>query len=217
VAVVQVALHVADVGAPEGPRLWGNTRLLRGMLPPGATVPFGPLWFLGVYLIVVVICPVTIALHRRFGLWVPATMVLGAVVIDVIGFGLGHPEVRWFDAAFVLLLPHQLGHAYGDGGMARWPRRAFWAMVGVGLGGLAILTNPWVFRLFGDVRFEWFPGIGHYPKSLLGTDVEKISNAYPPTVCFLLGGIWAIGAVMLFRPRCRHGSRIDAPGRPRSP
>ena len=74
-------------------------------------------------------------------------------------------------------------------------------MVVIGLGGLVLLTNPWVFRAFGDARFDWFPGIGHYPKSLLGTDVEPISNAYPPTVCFLLGGIWSIGAVMLLRGR----------------
>jgi hypothetical protein len=63
-----------------------------------------------------------------------------------------------------------------------------------------VLTTPDVFRPFGDVRFEWFPGIGHYPKSLLGTDVERVSNAYPPTVCFLLGGVWTIGAAMLLRP-----------------
>jgi hypothetical protein len=50
------------------------------------------------------------------------------------------------------------------------------------------------------VRFTWFPGIGAYPKSLLGTDVELVSNAYPPTVCFLLGGVWTIGAVLLLRP-----------------
>ena len=45
-AVVQVVLHLADIGTPTGPRLWGDTLLLRGMKPPGATVPFGPLWFL---------------------------------------------------------------------------------------------------------------------------------------------------------------------------
>jgi hypothetical protein len=69
----------------------------------------------------------------------------------------------------------------------------------VGLAGLWLLTNPWIFRFFGDVRFDWFPTIGYYPKSLLGTDVEPISNAYPPTVCFLLGGVWSIGAAMLLR------------------
>ena len=73
-------------------------------------------------------------------------------------------------------------------------------MVAAGIGTLLLATNPWVFAWFGDVRYEWFPGIGHYPKSLLGTDVEAISNAYPPTICFMAAAIWAIGAVMLLRP-----------------
>ena len=210
---VVVALHIADVGAPAGPRVWGNTRLLRGVLPPGATVPFGPLWFLGVYMIVVTISPVTIRLHRRFGLRVPAVMVAGAIAADVIGFELGHPAVRWFNVAFVLLLPHQLGHFYGDGSMLRWPRRAFWAMVAVGLGGLMILTNPPLWTLFGDARLRWFPGIGTYPKSLLGTDAEHVSNAYPPTLCFLLGGIWTIGALMLLRPSLTKWLRRSLPWR----
>ncbi|HEY6566867.1 MAG TPA: acyltransferase [Actinomycetota bacterium] len=199
-AVVLIVLHVADIGAPAGPSLWGETRLLRGILPPGATVPFGPLWFLAVYLVVVMVAPWTIALHRRFGLLVPLAMVAGAVICDVIGFGFGHPAVRWLNVVFVLLFPHQLGHAYGDGSMLRWPRWVFGAMVAVGLAGLLLMTTPDVFRIAGDARFEWFPGIGHYPKSLLGTDIEPVSNAYPPTMCFLLGGVWSIGAAMLLRP-----------------
>jgi hypothetical protein len=209
-AIVMLTMHAFEIGEPTGPRLWGGVTLLRGVSPPGATVPFGPLWFLAVYLVVVAVAPGTIWLHRRFGLWVPVGMLLGAVVADFVGFVGGAADarpdavdlslVRWANVIFVLLLPHQLGHAYGDGSMLRWPRRAFWAMVVAGLGGLLLLTNPDVFRPFGDVRFEWFPGIGHYPKSLLGTDVELVSNAYPPTLCFLLGGIWSIGAVMLLRP-----------------
>ena len=133
-AVVLVVLHLTDTGAPAGPTLWGETTLLRGVLPPGATVPFGPLWFLAVYLAVVALSPWTIALHRRFGLWVPAVMVAGAVVCDVIGFGFEQPLVRWANVAFVLLLPHQLGHFYGDGSMLRWPRAVFWSMLVVGPG-----------------------------------------------------------------------------------
>jgi len=170
-AAVLVVLHVADIGAQAGPPLWGETRLLRGVLPPGATIPFGPLWFLAVYLVVVALAPFTIRLHRRFGLWVPVCMVAGAVVCDVVGIMGGHPLARWGNVAFVLLFPHQLGHAYGDGSMLRWPKAAFWAMVAVGLGGLALLTNPPFWQLFGDVRHTWFPGIGAYPKSLLGTDI----------------------------------------------
>jgi len=198
--VIQVFLHLADIGAATGPTLWDGTKLLRGMRPPGATIPFGPLWFLAVYMIVVAIAPVTIRLHRRFGLWVPAAMILGTIVVDVVGFGLGHPAFRWFNVAFVLLLPHQLGHFYADGRLPAQPRWVFWSMVVVGLGGLLLITNPTVFRLFGEARFRWFPSIGYYPKSLLGTDIEPISNAYPPTVAFMLGGIWSIGAVMLLRP-----------------
>ena len=197
---VQIALHLTDTGAPTGISLWGDTKMLRGMYPPAATLPFGPLWFLAVYLIVVAVAPATVWLHRRFGLWVPAVMVAMAIVVDVVGFGLEIRGVRYLNIAPVLLLPHQLGHLYADGSMLRWPRKAFWAMVAAGLGGLVALTNPWVFRPFGSARFAWFPTIGHYPKSLLGTDVEPISNAYPPTVCFMLAGIWAIGAVMLLRP-----------------
>ncbi len=199
-AVILVFLHVADIGRPEGPTLWGSTTLLRGVRPPGATIPFGPLWFLAVYMVVVAIAPWLVRLHRRFGAWVPAAMVAGAIAADVIGFGFGHPAVRWFNVAFVLLFPHQLGFFYADGRLTALPRRVFWGMVVIGLGGLVLLTTPYVFRLFGDVRFDWFPTIGYYPKSLLGTDIEPISNAYPPTVCFLLGGVWSIGWVMLLRP-----------------
>ena len=199
-AVVQLGLHLFDIGTPTGPRLWGDVALLRGMQPPGATVPFGPLWFLGVYLVVVAVSPWTVALHRRFRWRVVAVMAGGAVVADAVGFLSGAWAWRWWNVVFVLLLPHQLGHFYADGTLTRLPRKVFWGMVIGGLGGLLLLTNPPMWQLVGDVRFEWFPGIGAYPKSLLGTDVELVSNAYPPTVCFLLGGVWTIGSVMLLRP-----------------
>jgi peptidoglycan/LPS O-acetylase OafA/YrhL len=213
-AIVQVILHLADVGAPTGPRLWGDTTLLRGMKPPGATIPFGPLWFLGVYLVVVVIAPGTVWLHRRLGLWVPLAMGLGAAAADLVAFSTGNWGWRWLNVAFVLLLPHQLGHAYADGTLGRWPRRNLWVMVVGGLAGLVLLTTPWLFELtLGPARFDWFPRIGYYPKSLLGTDVEPVSNAYPPTVCFLLGGIWTLGAVLLLKPRLDRWLQRDRPWR----
>jgi hypothetical protein len=200
--VVQVVLHLADAGRPTGPRLWGDTHLLRGMFPPGATLPFGPLWFLGLYMIVVSISPLLIRLHRRFGWWLPAVFVAGAIAADVIGFIGGVGAVRYANVAFVLLLPHQLGLFYAEGRFARLHRKVFWGMVAAGLGALILLTNPYLFRAIGGAeRFDWFPGIGYYPRSLLGTDVESISNAYPPTLCYLAVGIWTIGAVMLLRDR----------------
>jgi hypothetical protein len=167
------------------------------MLPPAQTLPFGPLWFLGFYLVVVIAAPALIALHRRFGIVVPVAMAATVVVVDVVGFGFGIREFRYLNIVPVLLFPHQLGFFYAEGRMGTW--RTHLAMALGGLAGLVLLTNPWVFEPFGAARFEWFPGIGYYPKSLLGTDVEAISNAYPPTVCFLLAAVWSIGAVMLLR------------------
>jgi len=199
---IQIGLHLADVGRPAGVHLWGDTRLLRGMNPPASTLPFGPLWFLGVYLVVVTISPFTIALHHRFRWWVPALFVGGTLAADVLGFGFGISWARYLNIAFVLLLPHQLGHFYADGTFDRLPRFTFWAMALGGFALLLLLTNPPLFELIGgDERFRWFPGIGYYPKSLLGTDVERISNAYPPTACYMAVGLWTIGAVMLLRER----------------
>jgi hypothetical protein len=200
-AAVDVGMHLFDVGASTGPRVWGDTTLLRLFLPPGATLPFGPLWFLGVYLVVVALAPWMIALHRRFSWWVPAAMVAGTLAADGVGFIGGVSALRWCNVAFVLLFPHQLGFFYADGTFARVSKGLFWGMIALGLGGLVIVTNRPFWSLFGDQRFTWFPGIGHYPRSLLGTDVERVSNAYPPTLCFLFGGMWTIGAVMLLWPQ----------------
>jgi fucose 4-O-acetylase-like acetyltransferase len=188
-AVIQIGLHLFDVGSPTTP-------YLRGMKPPGATVPFGPLWFLAVYAAVLVLSPLMIRLHERFGLAVPVAMVVGAAAADAIGFVTPLEEVRWANVAFVWLLPHQLGFFYADGRLTRISRRSLAAMAVAGIGTLVLITNP----IFGDAGREWFPGIGHYPRSLLGVDVEPITNTYPPTIALVAMAFWSIGLAMLLRP-----------------
>lgn len=211
-ALVQTVLHLTATGAPTGPKFGGQV-VLRGVRPPGQTIPFGPLWFLAAYLVVVCIAPITVALHRRFRWWAPAVLGVGAVLADVAGFIGGLSGIRYLNVVFVFLLPHQLGHFYGDGSATRWPRYALVAMATGGLAGLVLLTNAWLFRPAGAARFDWFPGIGHYPRSLLGTDVETVSNAYPPTLCFLLVGLWLIGLVLLLRPRVSRWLQRPGPWR----
>ena len=117
-ACAQIVLHVADVGAERPP-------FLRGMDFPPATIPFGPLWFLAVYLVVVAIAPLTVRLHRRFGWGVIWVMVGGAVSADVLGFAVDG-RFRWANVVFVLLAPHQLGHFLADGTLDRLPRAPTW-------------------------------------------------------------------------------------------
>jgi len=43
--------------------------------------------------------------------------------------------------------------------------------------------------------------IGVYPKSMVGTGFEKLSNMNPPTICIIVLSCWLIGAAMLLRNR----------------
>src|SRR5439155_1958749 len=157
----------------------------------GNTLPFGPRWFLGVYFVVVMASPVTIALHRRYGLVVPATMALGVIVADVLGLAGGVRGIRDANILLVWSLAHQLGYFYADGSLVRLGRRGHAAMAMVGLVALITLTN-----------------IGVYPRSMLGTDagffhlklIERNSNMNPPTVCVLALTLWLVGLAMLARP-----------------
>ena len=185
-AVVQLLLRLADIGT-------STTPYLRGVRPPGATIPFGPLWFLVVYAAVILVSPAMAWLHERFGVGVVIVMTIGAVVADALGFAGGLPEARWANLGFVFLIPHQLGFLYADGHLRN--RGTLTAMAIGGLASLLLLTNP----VFGEAGERWFPGIGHYPKSLLGNDVDPMSNAYPPTLAYLAVGFWSIGALMLLR------------------
>jgi acyltransferase-like protein len=178
---IEVVLHLIDAG---------GTGVLRGVRPPGATVPFGPLWFLAVYFIVVMASPVTIWMHRRFDVAVPIGLVVGAVLVDVLRFGANLEWIGQANVWLVFLLPHQLGYFYAEGRLTRLPKAVFVAMAVVGFAAMMVLTN--LYRLF--------PGISVYPRSLLGTDVGRITNTNPPTSMMLAMAIWSIGVAMLVRP-----------------
>lgn len=179
--VVEIVLHVLDLG---------GTGWLRGVRPPGATVPFGPLWFLAVYFIVVMATPVTIWLHRRYGGAVLLVLGLGVVAVDVVRFGLDLEAVGQANIWLVFLSLHQFGYFYADGRLPGLPRWAFGAMAVVGFATMIVLTN----------LYRFFPSVGVYPRSLLGTDVERVTNTNPPTLMMLAMGVWSIGAAMLVRP-----------------
>ncbi len=178
---IEVVLHLIDQG---------GTGLIRGVRV-GNTLPFGPMWFLGVYLVVVLLSPLTIALHRRFGLWVPLVLASGVVAADVVGLAGGIEGIRNVNVLLAWSLAHQLGYFYADGSLASLPRRVHVAMAGLGLAALIVLTN-----------------VGVYPRSMLGTDatffhlkpIEQTSNMNPPTACIVALTFWLIGLAMVLKP-----------------
>jgi hypothetical protein len=149
-------------------------------------LPFGPLWFLFVYAAVIAATPVALRLHRRFGVGVPAALIAGVAVIDFLRFAADVPLVGWVNLALVWPFAHQLGFFYADGSLVRAGRKLHVAMAGMGLAGLVVLTN-----------------IGVYPRSMIGTDVERISNMNPPTACLIALTLWLVGLAMLAREPVR--------------
>src|SRR5262245_37747946 len=65
----------------------------RGILTLALRVVAQPLWFLAVYLGVVALAPALRRLHVRFGMWVPVTMVVALLAVDIARLGFGVPYV----------------------------------------------------------------------------------------------------------------------------
>jgi peptidoglycan/LPS O-acetylase OafA/YrhL len=150
----------------------------------GSLALFGPLWFLFFYLIVILLTPFMVKLHDGFRFWVPATLITLTLLADLFRFWLNVPVVSFANFAFVWILVHQLGFFYADGTLTRAPRWLHFVLAFGSLALLVILTN-----------------IGVYPKSMVGTGFEKVSNMTPPTICILVLTFWLVGAAMLLRDR----------------
>lgn len=141
-----------------------------------------PLWFIGIYLIMIAFSPPMLRLHRRWGGLVPGTLALGAALMDALAIALGLPVVGFLNFAFVWLFVHQLGFFYGERSLGERSRSYYFAMCLVGLGILAALTT-------------W----GGYSPSMVGLVGER-SNTNPPTMAIVALTVWQVGLIMLIRP-----------------
>lgn len=152
-----------------------------------------PLWFLGVYLVMVLLTPAAAWLHRRWGMAVPVAMVVLVAAVDVARFRyrLG---VEWANLLLVWGLAHQLGFFWK--GLIAAPRRTAWAMAASGLIALVALT-----------------GLGPYPRSMVGVPGEAISNMAPPTLCIVALAVLQLGIVLLVREPVGRWLAHDRPER----
>ncbi|GHE39047.1 hypothetical protein GCM10017673_46830 [Streptosporangium violaceochromogenes] len=140
-----------------------------------------PLWFIGVYLMLVALLPVMLWLHRRFDVLVLIWLGGAALVVDVLRLRYGHEAVGWLNMVLVWGLAHQAGFFYDR--VVALPRRLDVATLWTGL-----------FALFGLV----YSGI--YPGSMVGVPGDKLSNMAPPTFVIVALLIFQIGLVEVLRP-----------------
>ncbi len=154
--------------------------LLDETLRPAARVVTLPLWFLGVYLMVVALAPPMLALHRRFGARLVVGMAAAAATVDVIRFALDVDDSGHVNYAVIWLLVHQLGFLYADGVLQKWARRL------AGVGAISLVT---------------LVAAGPYPPSLVGISGNDIDNMNPPTLVILALALTQVGIALLVRSR----------------
>lgn len=146
---------------------------------PVATLITGPLWFLGVYMIVIALAVPMAALHDRFGAWVPSTLGLIAVAVDIARFAGDFSGIGFVNYPVVWLLAHQLGFLYADGRLR--PDFGRW-LAPLGLAALVALVAA-----------------GPYPASMVGLATDEFSNMDPPTLAIVALLAWQIGLALWLR------------------
>ena len=146
----------------------------------GNTIPFGPLWFIAVYLVVVALSPWTVAAHQRWGLAVPVAMAAGVALADVVALARDSGVPLVANLALVWLIPHQLGYSYADGRL-KLSTRASAALAATGLAGLALLTS-----------------LPAYPRSLISPRWTVLTFD-APMLSLVADGVWLIGLALVLR------------------
>ncbi len=142
----------------------------------GSQAALVPIWFLAVYMLVVLLVPLTYAAWQRLGFVSFAVLAALAVLDDVLFFA-GQKNAGWFNYLFIWLAVHQLGYAWFAERIASARTR-----FALGLAGLALLVG----LVFG----------GPYPLSMISVAADEVSNTLPPKLTLLALGIAQTGILL---------------------
>ncbi|MBU8858590.1 acyltransferase [Micromonospora sp. WMMB482] len=151
-----------------------------------------PLWFLAVYLVVVTLTPLMWVLHRRYGVAVPAVLLVLVAAGDLARL---HGEQAWGNGSFLFgwLAVHQIGFFWRDN---RLPtrRRVQWAVLAGGATVLLLLTVP-----------------GPYPISMINVPGERLHNMSPPSLALIALFTCQLAVALLVRRRAERWLRRTRP------
>lgn len=136
-----------------------------------------PTWFLAIYIMVVILAPITYRLWQRFGFASFWAFVAVAVLVDVAFFVANVRWLGWSNYFWIWLSVHHLGYAWRDGRFRSPGRLILYSAIGfAALAGL-ILKGP-------------------YPLAMVGSPDEGLSNTLPPKVTLLALALFQFGLLL---------------------
>ncbi|NED95619.1 acyltransferase [Phytoactinopolyspora alkaliphila] len=152
---------------------------------------FTPLWFLGAYVLVTMLVPLTARLHRRFGAGATIAWGVLVVVVDLARFGVGEEWLGLANSALVWIFVHQLGYLWRDGSLDPIGRR--WVLVIGGYAAVAAATT-----------------LDSYPRSMVAVAGEDVSHMWPTTAVIGALALGQTGLASLAAPALRRWMRHRA-------
>jgi len=160
-------------------------------------VVFVPLWFIGVYALVILAAPVTARLHAAHRGRVLVAMGAGILAADALRLAtdVAGPLPALVGSGLVWLWCHQLGYFWRDGSLVAGGRRRAAAVAAAGLAALTALTVA-----------------GPYSHSMVATGGES-GNIRPTTACIAALAAFQLGLVLLARPALERGLARRRPWR----
>ena len=107
-----------------------------------------PLWFLGVYLMLIALLPLSLWLHRRYGMLVLVWLAGLAMLVDVARFHYQIEDVGWINMLLIWALAHQAGFFYDT--VVKGPARSTSRCCG------ADCSASWDWSSRGCIRVRWW-------------------------------------------------------------
>ena len=149
------------------------------------------LWFIGVYVVVCALTPLSVRAHAANPLLGPVALLAGALLVDWLRLGMGLSALGLLNFVLVWALAAQLGMLFDDGLLRGWR--------GAGVAALAVSVNLILVTA------------GPYPRSMVGMRGEAFSNMAPPSLVLALHTVALAGLVGAARPalaRLASGRRV---------
>ena len=163
-------IGVFSIGAP---RFYVSASLLK----IASQFALLPAWFLVVYILMVLLVPLSYRAWQRYGFASFWALTAAAVLVDLLALGVDWRILGWLNYLFVWLAVHQLGFAWQAGRMGGPRRCLLWAA-----GGLAALIA--------------LVTLGPYPISMVSVAGAEISNSLPPNLTLLALGVCQTGLLL---------------------